>query len=266
MKPFCNTVLILAIIAFSLGACKQTNILELRVMSYNIKHGVGMDGVLDLSRSSSLIKSISPDICGLQEIDNYCERSDSIGQVEYISQKTSLQGTFGKFMEYQGGEYGMATLSGKPILSTRKLKLPDGIYEPRISLVHELELANECIITFSNVHFDWIEGEEGSAARLAQAMTLVKYIDSLGRGAIIIGDFNCTPNSPTMSYFKEQGFVFAEKGDDNLSFQGEEKGEIDHFIYRDSEKEKFQVKSIELLVEPLVSDHRPLVVEVEVSY
>jgi endonuclease/exonuclease/phosphatase family metal-dependent hydrolase len=266
MKSFYKTVFILAIVAFSQVAFKQSTILELRVMSYNIKHGVGMDDTLNLSRACSIIKSISPDLCGLQEVDNYCERSDSIGQVEYISRKTSLQGIFGKFMDYQGGEYGMATLTNKSILSTTKLKLPEGVYEPRISLVHEVELTNDCIIAFSNVHFDWVDGKKGSTSRLAQAKALVKHIDSMDRATIIIGDFNCTPDSPTMSFFRDQGFIFAEKGNDNLSYQGEEKGEIDHLIYRNSEKVKFRINTIALIYEPIVSDHRPLVVDLEVKF
>ena len=235
-------------------------------MSYNIRHGVGLDTVLDISRSARIIKSLAPDLCGLQEIDNFCLRSDSTNQTHYLSQKTNMEGTFGKFMNYQGGEYGMATLSSKPLISTKILQLPDAKYEPRCSIVHEVELSKGCNIVFANVHFDWIDEEEGSLIRLSQAKVLTNYIDSLNIAAIITGDFNCTPESPAMKYFAEQGFVFVNKGEDSLSFQGENKVEIDHLIYRNSDNVKFNKKSIQLLNEPIVSDHRPLIVELEVVF
>lgn len=235
-------------------------------MSYNIRHGQGLDTVLDVSRAGALIKEHAPHLVGLQEVDNYSMRSDSIGQTDYLAQKTNMQGTFGKFMDYQSGAYGMATLSAKPLTSTKVLQLPDAKYEPRSAIIHEVEIAKDCNIVFANVHFDWIDGTEGSALRLNQAKALHKYIDSLNKATIITGDFNCTPDSPTMAYFAEQGFVFVEKGADNLSFQGDEKSEIDHLIYRDSKQVKFKAKHSELLKEPIISDHRPLVVELEVTF
>jgi len=235
-------------------------------MSYNIRHGVGMDTILDLSRSAEIIKSQAPDLCGIQEVDNFCFRSDSVGQTDYLAQKTLLKGTFGKFMNFQGGEYGMATLSAKPLISTKVLQLPTGKYEPRSSIVHEVQIAEGCIIVFANVHFDWIKGKEGISARLSQAKALMKYIDTLNKATIITGDFNCTPDSPTMQYFAEQGFVFVQKGNDNLSFQGKEMVEIDHVVYRNSSNVKFKEKSILLLEEPLASDHRPLIADLEVIF
>lgn len=261
-----TALLFVCLSLFHSYSCQQEQIVHLKIMSFNIRHGEGLDGVLDLSRSAEVIASQAPDLCGLQEIDNYCERTDSVGQTEFLAQKTSTTGIFGKFMEYQGGEYGMATLSSKQLISTKVLELPDGKYEPRSSIVHEVEIAKDCIISFANVHFDWISEKEGSTNRLKQAKTLVKYINTLGNATIITGDFNCTPDSPTMEYFTEQGFIFIEKGADSLSFQGDEKAEIDHVIYRNTDKVKFKVKHIVLLNEPVVSDHRPLVAELEVVY
>ena len=235
-------------------------------MSYNIRHGEGIDTILDLSRSVQIIKSYAPDLCALQEVDNFCFRSDSIGQTEYFAQKTLMTGTFGRFMKFQGGEYGMATLSNKPLISTNVLQLPDGKHEPRTSIVHEVQISLKHTIIFANVHFDWISGEEGDLNRLSQAKALTEYLNTLHKAVIITGDFNCTPNSKTMKYFEEEGFIFVEKGADNLSFQGENKVEIDHLIYRNTDSVKFKTKSVKLIKEPVISDHRPLIAELEVLF
>lgn len=235
-------------------------------MSYNIRHGIGNDTILDLSRSAKIINSYSPDLCALQEVDNFCLRSDNIGQTDYFARKTLMTGTFGKFMNLQGGEYGMATLSAKPLISTKILQLPNAKYEPRTSIVHEVQITEDHSIIFVNVHFEWINGTEGDVNRLNQAKTLVEYLNTLNKAVIITGDFNCKPNSDTMLYFAEKGFVFVEKGEDNLSFQGEDKVEIDHVIYRNTDDIKFKTKSVQLLEEPIVSDHRPLLVELNVVF
>ncbi|WP_283242708.1 endonuclease/exonuclease/phosphatase family protein [Marinifilum caeruleilacunae] len=235
-------------------------------MSYNIRHGEGMDQILDLSRAAEVIKEQGPDLCGLQEIDKDCLRSNKLDQTDYLAQKTQMTGTFGKFMDFDGGEYGMASLSAKPIISTKILHLPDGISEARSAIIHEVEIAKACTIVFVNVHFDWIESEEGIASRLNQAKVLTQYIDSINKPIIISGDFNCSPDSPTMNYFYDQGFEFINKGEDRLSFQGEHKAELDHVIFRNTNHIKIKPKSIYLLEEPIVSDHRPLIAELEVIY
>ena len=235
-------------------------------MSYNIKHGVGNHERLDLSRALEIIKGQAPDLVALQEIDHLAERSDSIDQTAFFAKSLEMTGTFGEFMPFQGGAYGMATLSGKQIKSTKVLSLPDGIYEPRVSIVQEIEIAENTSILFANVHFDWISGAEGEKSRIAQASALIEYLNQFDLPAIITGDFNCQPSSPTMQLFYEAGYEFADKGADNLSFQIGNSVEIDHVIFRNTQDSQLRVKWIDLLDEPMVSDHRPLVAQLELTY
>ena len=64
---------------------------------------------------------------------------------------------------------------------------------------------------------------------------------------------------------QKKGFIFVEKGEDNLSFQGETKVEIDHLIYRNTDSVKFKIRNVKLIEEAVVSDHRPLIVELIVE-
>lgn len=246
--------------------CQKNENVEITIMSYNIKHGVGNDDTLDLSRAIEVIKSQSPDLVALQEIDHFTTRSDSVNQTAYLADALEMTGTLGKFMDFQGGAYGMASLSAIPLISTKNLQLPEGIYEARTALVQEVEIVAGTSILFVNVHFDWISGEEGQKSRSAQASALIAYLDEFKLPTVITGDFNCTPDSPTMRLFYDAGFAFADKGDDNLSFQGENKLEIDHLIYRNTASSQFTVQLIDLLDEPMVSDHRPLVATIALDY
>jgi len=48
----------------------------LRVMTYNIHVGVGMDKKLDLQRIADVINAARPDLVGLQEVDRGVQRTD----------------------------------------------------------------------------------------------------------------------------------------------------------------------------------------------
>ena len=87
---------------------------SLKILSYNIKHGRGMDGKVDLPRIAKVVRSLSPDLVALQEIDRNCTRSGSIDLTAELGAMLGMEGRFGKFMDYQGGEYGLAVLSVLP--------------------------------------------------------------------------------------------------------------------------------------------------------
>ena len=56
----------------------------IRVATYNIKHGRGMDGTLDLERTATTLESLGADIIALQEVDDQARRSGGIDQAEAV--------------------------------------------------------------------------------------------------------------------------------------------------------------------------------------
>src|SRR5215469_11464837 len=56
------------------------------VMSFNIHHGQGTDGVVDLERIARVIRASGADIAGLQEVDrNFAERSNWTDQAAELA-------------------------------------------------------------------------------------------------------------------------------------------------------------------------------------
>ena len=103
---------------------------ELRVLTYNIHHGEGTDGKFDLDRIAKLISAQEPDLVALQEIDVKTARASGVDQAAKLAKLTGMHYAFGRFMKYDGGEYGQMVLSKHPILRQLNLRLPDG-HEPR---------------------------------------------------------------------------------------------------------------------------------------
>ncbi|MCA1631705.1 MAG: metal-dependent hydrolase, partial [Acidobacteria bacterium] len=59
-----------------------------RVMSYNVHVGVGMDRKLDLPRVAEVIRRERPDLVGLQEVDRGVERTGRVDQIEELARLT----------------------------------------------------------------------------------------------------------------------------------------------------------------------------------
>ena len=89
-----------------------------KVLSYNIRHGAGLDGRIDLERIAEVIRRADPDLVALQEVDKCCERSGNQDTPARLGQALGMEHRFGKCMAYQGGEYGMAVLSRLPVTET----------------------------------------------------------------------------------------------------------------------------------------------------
>ena len=78
--------------------------LQLRVLSYNIHHGEGIDRLLDLNRIAKVINSVHPDIVSLQEVDRTTARVKKQDQPAVLAKATSMQVIFAQNIPFQGGD------------------------------------------------------------------------------------------------------------------------------------------------------------------
>ncbi len=270
VSPFARLTAILAVAATLVTAsCTRfPNIEEeprassgpvsLRILAYNIRHGLGMDDSVDLERSARLINSLQPDIVTLQEVDNGTERTGNVDQAAVLAQLTGMHGVFGAFMDYQGGQYGMALLSRFPVLDYQNHLLPEGA-EPRSTLAARIRIepADREIIVVG-IHLYATEQE-----RLAQAQTIVELYRTESIPVILAGDFNSEPESAVMRLLQTI-WELPAKGEDHLTFPADNPDrEIDFILFRPDNM--FRVTESRVIDEPLVSDHRPVVLTLEIS-
>jgi len=88
----------------------------LRIASYNIRSGSGMDDVYNLSRTAEAIRLLNVDIVGLQEVDNNTDRHPHDNQAQVLANLTGLtHHVFAKFRDFENGGYGVAIISRFPI-------------------------------------------------------------------------------------------------------------------------------------------------------
>jgi endonuclease/exonuclease/phosphatase family metal-dependent hydrolase len=226
----------------------------LRVMSFNVRHGTSISGEENLEKQAAIIKAHHPDLAALQEIDKNCTRSGTVDQSQRFAERTSMEASFGAFMPYDGGEYGQASLSKLKIIKTEYPRLPEGA-EPKTAVIQIVELTNGRKLAFVNVHFDWTAAER----RLPQAKAVLKRLDELKTAAIIAGDYNAEPGSPTIDLFEQAGFRTISKNPQPFTFDAKNPSkELDHIYVRNSSDTEVKLEKLEVINEPEASDHRPV--------
>jgi endonuclease/exonuclease/phosphatase family metal-dependent hydrolase len=172
---------------------------EIRVVTYNIHHGEGIDGKFDLKRIADVVMAEKPDVVALQEVDQGTKRASGVDQAAEFEKLTGMKVVFGRNIDYDGGGYGTAVLTRLPILSTNSVKLKSYYLptkqhpEQRGVQVIELGEKDGERVLFMCTHFDWRPPDE---ERMNSAVTVNELIKKRGTElAIIAGDFNARPDS-----------------------------------------------------------------------
>src|SRR5690348_11289696 len=97
----------------------------LRLMTYNIRHGRGVDGRVDLGRIAEVVAEHAPDVVLLQEVDYGRFRSGIADQADVLARRLGLEARFAPCMDHDDdGHYGIATLTRLPMVSSSKVELP----------------------------------------------------------------------------------------------------------------------------------------------
>lgn len=236
------------------GAPQST---ELRILSYNIKHGQGMDDSVDLDRAAALIRRLRPDLVALQEIDSATTRTDRIDQASRLGALTGMHSVFGGFMPYREGAYGMAVLSRFPILEVRNHRLPNG-EEPRTALAVRVKPDGDAELVFVGIHLYRTEEE-----RVAQIDRLLQVLGAEAAPIVLAGDFNSQPASRVMRHVAER-FALPTKRGNPMTFPSDSAArEIDFIAFHP--EPVFEVLEYRVIDEPVTSDHRPVLMVVRMG-
>jgi endonuclease/exonuclease/phosphatase family metal-dependent hydrolase len=239
----------------------QTVPLTLRVLTYNIHHGEGTDGVVDLSRLAGVVTSVRPDLVALQEVDEGTERASGVDELAELARLTDLHGVFGKAMDYWGGEYGVAVLSRWPLLRTHNDPLPNlAEHEPRTALTVEVAVGNGGPrVEFTSTHLDQGRDPEN---RLAQARYLnERLVRQDDHATILAGDMNARPDTPVMEELEARWTNPPAADPTPIAPSGRPRLRVDYVLIRPAAS--WRVVESSIVNETVASDHRPLLVVLE---
>ena len=219
----------------------------LRLMSYNIRNGNGMDGKHDLDRIASILREVQPDVVALQELDSMTVRSGQVFVLQELAQQTGLHPTYGAAIPYGGGKYGIGVLSKEKPLHVRQIPLP-GREEARTLLIVEFKdyiwMATHLSLT--------------SADQEASAEIIRKEAAKARKPVFLAGDMNSVPSSATQKMLRKT-FVPLTDGE----WQTCDGRCIDYIYACRNGKTNIRVEQKTLVDDHIASDHCPIWVDIQ---
>lgn len=172
---------------------------EIRVVTYNICHGKGTDGAVSLTRTAQVLNDIDADMAALQEVDKRMYRSCFRNQVKSLARYTSMKAAFAPTFRFLGiSSFGNALLSRYSILGQENYCLPGG-REQRSLQKCTLYIPSLGKISFFNTHLGLTVEE-----RAQQSLAIAETISRTPFPALLVGDFNCTPDAPELQPLLKQ--------------------------------------------------------------
>lgn len=233
----------------------------LTAMSFNIRHGVGADGRLDLDRVAVAVAASGAEAVGLQEVDrHFSERSNFVDQATYLAGVLGMQVVFGPNLDLPPladglprRQYGNAILSRSEIRSSRNVLLPRlGASEQRGLLIATTEVDGaEVTVLATHLQFD------APAERMLQVEAIVAEMASIETNVVLLGDLNAEPGSAEVGHLADRltdAWATAGVGDGYTYSVTDPHKRIDYVFSSSGLNARSAV-----VVDSDASDHRPVV-------
>lgn len=221
----------------------------LRILTYNVRNGKGMDGKTDYDRVAEVIGVINPDVVALQELDSVTTRSNGVDVLKLLAEKCGLKYIYGASIPYRGGKYGIGILSKETPLSTSFFCLP-GREEKRGLLMAEFKN-----YIFLCTHFSLTEVD-----RVASVQLINQKVKELRKRVFLAGDLNAAPKSETIKSLSEHWINLSGK---QPTFPSSTPTTcIDYIWGIKCGDSTYNIIKQEVTPEKLASDHRPVFVDV----
>ncbi|CAG7621488.1 hypothetical protein PAESOLCIP111_02344 [Paenibacillus solanacearum] len=237
--------------------------LRLKIMSYNIRHGRGMDDRVDLQRIAEVIRQTNADIVGLQEVDEHWgPRSGYENQTMRLAERLGMEYVFGGSIHLDpipesGGKrrkHGVAVLSKYPILSSRQRLFSTYVGNHRELLETEIDISGYRL-HFYSTHWG-LDADE----RRIQSNETIRWVKDDGP-AVVVGDFNSTLDSPEMELLIRH-FHDAFNGDETKgTFPANDPAKRIDFIVGNGGVRFDQAE----VIPSAASDHLPIVCVLEIQ-
>ncbi|MGH9908692.1 MAG: endonuclease/exonuclease/phosphatase family protein [Pyrinomonadaceae bacterium] len=244
---------------FSLSASSPKT--TLRVMTYNMHVGVGMDKKLDLQRIADVITRERPDLVGLQEVDRNVKRTEGKDEILELAKMLRMDYAFGHNLDYQGGQYGVAVLSRFLIQKVDHQRYENRREAERRGMVRvEVEVAGRTI-NFATTHLDY----QYPDGRLFETEQMLRFLEGVKDPLIVVGDFNDEPGGSACKLMLEKfddAWISSRAKGDGLSYPADKPVKrIDYIFYRKGSGVRAKKA---LVVNTLASDHLPVIAELEI--
>ena len=241
---------------------------QIRVLTYNVRRCLGVDGVTSPARIAAVIAEAEPDIIALQELDVRRIRSGGVDQAEEIARELGFSFVhFHPALRVMEEEYGDAILTARPSRIVKAGALP-GLasrpwLEPRGALWAAVEIDGR-ELNVINTHL----GLRRLERRLqAEILLSGEWIENhlCGTPFVLTGDFNSFPQGRVYRALsrrlRDAHLIGSKTGRPGATFPSRwPVFRIDHMFVSD-DVEVISAGAHRSGMSALASDHLPLVAD-----
>jgi endonuclease/exonuclease/phosphatase family metal-dependent hydrolase len=219
----------------------------MKLMTFNIHHGKGIDGKTDLRRIAAEIKHAKADIVALQEVDRFQMRSFWRDQIAFLAKELNMYSSYAPSLNFGFAQYGNAFLSRWPIISKTVYYLNGGL-ERRSILIIKVNPIENSSLTLINTHLGILRREQKW-----QMPILCDALAKLEGPAVLMGDFNMEMSELPMKLLQATWHKVTLIQHQATMTNGKE---IDHFFIN-----RALAQARAWVQETIASDHHAVVTE-----
>jgi endonuclease/exonuclease/phosphatase family metal-dependent hydrolase len=236
---------------------------QLRVATFNIHHGVGLDGVLDLARIAATVERTGAEVVGLQEVDrHWSARSNFVDQATWLAQLLNMHLAFGANLDLDPPvpgaprrQFGTAILSTYRIRATTNTLLPRPLGGEQRGLLEARIKVRGIPVRVFNTHLQ----HDSQVERLDQVAQIREVLATATESMVLLGDLNATPDSPEIAGLTDRlvdAWVTAGVGDGFTFDAATPHARIDYVMSSDN-----VVARTAAVVTTDAADHLPVVAD-----
>ena len=165
----------------------------MRIMTYNIRGGLGMDGRRSTSRIGNVVRGILPDIVCFQETHQNLLWSGNVDQPQELANALRRPCRFFPLVRFGFGGEGLGMALRGALAKEIEHPLPSGRENRGLQEIRLRDVGGLRSLTVFNTHWGLDSGE-----RKEQSAACVEIIRNAPRPLILCGDFNETADSPAL--------------------------------------------------------------------
>ena len=241
---------------------------RLKLMTYNIHSGVGVDKRYDLERICRVLDDERPDIAALQELECRSDRIPHDDQSASLARVLAVNSSFCATRPAGRGSFGIAVLSAFPVLREQQYDLSyQTSREPRYCLRVDLEIGRSAVLHVFNCHLG-LGARERSFQRRQMLSDAILLGKELRHPVVVMGDFNDRPISVVhrslQKHFTDAFTATGQRWAPTFKI-GPIPLRLDHIYVSD----RIRVIDCQVRIDALTrvaSDHRPVIATVEIVW
>lgn len=227
---------------------------RLKILTYNVRNGRGMDDVTNYDRVADVINRIDADAVAIQELDSATERSNGVVVLDELAGRTGMYASYNKSIDYKGGAYGVGILTKEKPLRKEAIPLP-GSEEQRSLLLVELQ---DYIICSTH----WSLNQSDRVASVDVINSWLK--EHTSKPLILAGDLNAVPASEEIQRLSEAWTILNDITQPTIPVNNPNRC-IDYLLFKNNPQFEVNLHESTVESEPMASDHLPVWVSITIK-